>query len=544
MDRINLNKLVLDNTGVHEHLELTFGKATVIQAKNAKGKTTVENAIIALLEGKYKNLVSSGETEGKIMGFFSDNISMVLPLKSDSKQSPTIIENGESLKKPRALLDEWNTHSLKVNDFFAGSGAELEKNQVETLLKLIKISLSPDEVKAICGELPLESEFKALHPLDYIKRLVNEKDGFYYAERAKNTANIQTTNHAMLGLRDRVIEVFNKYQISIDAFNPIEWENISLSETAVKIHEIQKSNEIYLANKKFVDEYPAKLAEMQEQKEMYLKSKHSEFMNAIKDEQNELTQKEIAKGKNIFEVSFGRYESIDAFYAETIRQIEIIQSSLNRWRDEAIENLCNTEDMHDVDNNIEIYRTMLDEKIDKFSAEYEVASAYVINNALVNVDEMLLENSKVESIQKIIPTYKEFKKMESEYEDRKARSEEYNTIIDNLRKLPKVLLQRAEMPIRNLSMNEDKKFVYMTAKGKKVYLDQLSGWEQTQVSYDVAIASMGRINLLIISEWSEIDPDNQKTTINYFIEKGVNLLAIGISNDETLQVKTYNEVIK
>ena len=540
---IQLNKLVLENTGIHDYTEIDFGKVTVIEAKNARGKTTVENAIIALVEGKYKDLVSNEKTDGKITGFFSDNISMSLPLKAGAKSSPTIVKDGSVMNRPRTFFDEWISKSLKVSNFFDGKGADLEKKQVETLLSIIKIKLDESEVKEICGNLPLEQQFKTLHPLEYIKALVNEKDGYFYTERAKNTAQIQTTNHSMLALRDSVIEVFNKYGISIDTFNTEEWQSISLSEKAVKLHETEKQNNIHDEYAKFIVNYDEHLRTIEALNESELNQLKREVQSKTEQETNSLhkslCENCLTKLNILGDV---RTNSIDEFHDSIHRKLDEMKAIVDRWHDESSERVVRITDKHDW--MFEALKEKSEGRIAEAKSKKEIAEKYLAENSIISIESMIAENEKIEAIQKIIPTYKEFKRMESEYTTRKELSEEYNEIIGKLRALPKQLLQRAEMPVKNLSITEDGKFVYKNIHGKGVFLDQLSGWEKIQVSYDVAIASMGEINLLIISDWSEIDRDNQETTINYFIERGINLLAIGISNDEKLKITKYNEVIK
>lgn len=545
MKRVNLQKLILENTGLHEHLEIDFGKVTVVQAKNARGKTTIENAIVALLEGKYKNLISNDAEEGKIFGQFSDNLSVLLPLKQNAKDTPQIIEDNQVLKKTRTVLGEWNPNSLRISDFFNGSGVELEKKQVETLLKIIKIELKPADITDICGEIPFPDRFTAMHPLDYVQFLVNEKDGYYYKERAANTAQIQTIQHSSESLRNSVLNVFNKYGISIDDFDPKPYIEKSLSEMSIELHKKQLANEKYQKAEDFIAVFEEELLKMESQRVEYLANKRNEFSKSY---EAEIKAYEETLIKKLFDVActshnFDKVHSLDHAHDTLNKHFEILHSTINREY-ESLSELLKVKQESNFDNKLTEIDAKLQEKIDAFKQQKTEYEEYIASSEKYDIDVLLAETQKVEAIQKIIPIWTEYRRQIGEYEDRKDSSEYFTDVISKLRKLPKILLQRSEMPVRNLSFNDDGKFVFKNQHGKYVTLDQLSEWEQMQISYDVNIASMGKINLMIIPKWSEIDPDNQKATINYFIEKGVNLLAIGISNDEKIQIKTYNEVVK
>ena len=52
--QIVLNSLKLENTGLHKNLDIKFGKVTIIESKNANGKTTIENSISLTILLRYR----------------------------------------------------------------------------------------------------------------------------------------------------------------------------------------------------------------------------------------------------------------------------------------------------------------------------------------------------------------------------------------------------------------------------------------------------------------------------------------------------------
>jgi hypothetical protein len=384
-----------------------------------------------------------------------------------------------------------------------------------------------------------------MHPLDYIQFLVNEKDGYYYKERAENTAQIQTIQHSSDSLRQAVVSVFNKYNIELDKFDPKPFESISLAENSVDIHKKQNANAEYDKAEAFIASFDDELARMEAQRIEYLENKRNELNKQFADELKAFENDLIRK---LFDVAckphnFEKVVSLDHANETIERHFEVLRTEVSREYEHLKEKLVRQSEQN-FGSKLEDINNQMQVKINNFIMQKASFEEYLKTSEKYDVIGLLEENKKIEAIQKIIPTWREYDRQIREYDDRKESSDTYSEIISKLRKLPKILLQRSEMPVRNLSFNDDGKFVFMNQHGKSVTLDQLSEWEQMQISYDVSIASMGKINLLIIPKWSEIDPDNQKATINYFIERGVNLLAIGISNDEKIQIKTYNEVIK
>lgn len=497
---MKLKELKLNNIGVHKDLTVEFGDFTTISGGNAEGKTTIDNAIIEAIEGCDVPLLSNSEESGSIEVFYDNDLSVKIPFRKDGKCSPEIKQGNMKFAKPRTQLKEWhNDARIRAIDFFSGKGAELKKYQTDTIMSILDIKLDKKEVTKITnGELPLEDFFYGEHPLNYIKRLVNEKDGYYYKKRAENNEGVQTITHSNNTLFKKITEKLDQVGIDPLFFDPNDYRNISVTDEISKMKDLMQENQIIEASKAIVNGY-------EDAKRAILSRKEE----AIKDE------------GELFKFNHGRK-------LETLsKEVERLKKELADAENELAEE---EKTYHSkFEGKLESIRIRFDGELEALEKNLETAKLNS-EKELNDVDSLKSEIDKVQTVKEVLPTYDSWTNGAQEYENMKEYSEELTEIIKKLRKLPSDILKREKLPIEGLSMNEDGEFVIVNSHGTPVLLNQLSGFERLKLSLDVSIARLGEIRALIIPQWSEIDVENKNMIKAYLKERDVQGIAIEVSS--------------
>jgi len=533
-----LKKLKLTNVGIHEQVEIDFGKVfTTVKGANTKGKTTIEKAILDCIESIRENLLSVDKEDGQIILELDDGMKILQPLSNSGKPTARLYQGEMEVKAARTKLKELNTTNIRAIDFFKGEGAKLEREQVETLLSIIKLKLEKKEIENICGELPLSDRFEDLHPLDYINSLTNDKDGFYYTARAENNKSIHTVKHSNDGLYAEIVKVLNELNENIDTIDIDSYVEMNISDEVEKLMQAKDKNQKIIDTKNWIEEFQVKVEKMKKDRDDFLEMKKialtTEFSDTIDADKKKIYEalksdfEEIGKEifeKHDFDTIEGLHESLTGLPTDILDNARTYSKTLNETiakRDKTIE------------DKIDIYRKNLEEKIVEYESHKEPKEKFVKENP-EPIDVTLLQNKidRISKIKEILPTYKVWNKNKVKYESMEERSKELTEIIDTLRKLPKQLLQRSKMPVENLSINDDGKFVYQNNKGKMVPLLALSGFEQTALSLDVSIAKLGKIRTLLIPQWGEIDTENKRLIIRHLHKNKVQGVAIEVGEGD------------
>jgi hypothetical protein len=495
---MKIKRLKLNNIGIHKELDVEFGEFTTITGSNAEGKTTIDNALIEAIEGSDIPLLSNDEESGSIEVLYDNDLSVKIPFRKDEKGSPEIRQGNMRIEKPRTQLKQWhNDARIRAIDFFTGKGAELKKYQTNTILSILKIRLNDSEIREITqGELPLEDFFNGEHPLNYIQRLVNEKDGYYYTARAKNNEGVQTIAHSNSTLFEKIVEQLTAVSLDPAFFDPEDYRTGSVVEKIQTLRTWMDENTLIDNALKFKQEFDNNMRAIESRRAEKIATESKSF-------EAQLGEKVLSASRRV------------ASLKDELAKAEKEYDDLKKGFDASLES--HLKGINQVfDNEVKINNNAL-----------ETAKLHA-DKPKHNVETLQEEIRQLQGVKELLPVYDTWTKGAEEFAKMKTRSEVLTVIIERLRKLPSIILQREKLPIDGLSMNEEGEFVIINSHGTAVGLNQLSGFEKLKLSLDVSIARLGEIRMLIIPQWSEIDVDNKVKIKEYLKAKNVQGVAIEV----------------
>ncbi len=517
---MKLNKLILNNIGIHKLLKVEFGEFTTISGSNAEGKTTIENAIIESIEGSDALLLSNDEETGSIEVLYDNEMSVKIPYRKGGKGSPEIRQGRIKVSKPRTQLEEWhNDAKIRAIDFFDGKGAGRKKYQTNTVLSILSVSLGEDEIQSLTGgELPLDDFFAVDHPLTYIKRLVNEKDGYYYRMRAKNNEGAQTVTHSNNTLYKKISDKLNDANIDPVFFNPDEYKDKSVTSMITELNNRHTQNSKLGTEQEIIDNYETEIQNLNDLESIEIDKKNKEFNNDWESNRKDMQE---------------RLASIPIEIKNFEQQIELLNEKIKGLKDKSKELSKTLSEEQETQNAkalqfITPVKEKYAEKRDALKKDVLLAEKFISENLIVDTADFASQIDAVQAVKEVLPTYDAWLEGAKEYEKMKDRSVRLSEIIDGLRGLPSKILKREKLPIENLTMNNDGNFMIVNSRNMTVALDQLSGFEKIKLSIDISVARLGKIRVLILPQWAEIDPANKVKIKKYLKEKDVQGVAIEV----------------
>lgn len=500
--------MVLKNIGIHKDLEIDFGEFTEIRGKNATGKTTVEKAIMELLDGRQKGILNNKEVDGAIKGEFSGDMAILVPFRKNETLPVKMTYKGVEITSPKKKLREINPTNIRAIDFFNGEGASLNKMQTEILLSLLDIKLEEADIIDIAGEIANPEDFEKLHPLDYINSLIAEGTGFYYKQRHDNNEKIRTFEQTDNTLHTEIAKVLHENAESFDTFKPESYKNVSLSDEIKKVRNIDAGNKVYQQHLAFIEGWDRFFKEKSDAAKEYVDKVKEKCEEEFKSDISLLT---LAIEKNNKEIERLR------------KQNEVSQAEIDAKKSS-----------HDDYTNklVEQAQITADEAMEKYQKQKDDADKYIKENELVETAEFETEIKRIENIKSILPSFVAYTKNKIEYESMVESSDFLTEIITELRKLPKKVLKRSNIPVEGLSIDEEGNFTMLNSYGEEVAIYQLSDTEKLKLSIDVSIARLGEIKILIIPDWHDADRENKIIIKKRLKELGVQ--GIAIAKDDNL----------
>lgn len=179
-DPNRITRLAVTNFGALTEVDIQVPKDTVLTGKKGAGKSTVLEALRAVLTGKglRPDLVKLGEDKATLLVELSDGTVIKRTLKGASTTAALSVEKGGMHPaKPQTFLDALlGPHCFNPVDFFNLSA----QDQASELLALTAVSMTSDEYKELSGDGPLPGVDYDQHPL----RVIADIEKALFADRA------------------------------------------------------------------------------------------------------------------------------------------------------------------------------------------------------------------------------------------------------------------------------------------------------------------------------------------------------------------------
>lgn len=475
---MKISKLKISNTYGISQFELG-GESVELTGSNGTGKSSVIDAIRLALtnNSKRKYIVKRGENEASIYVELDDGTTINRKKRLDKSDYKSIKDgNGNEINSPESFLkDIFTPLQLEPVEFLEMS--EQEQNRI--LLNLIKFDKDKHEfIKEKFGE-----DISWVNYDDSILEILNQiqsKDGAYYQNREEINRNAR---NGQAIINDIAKDIPEKYDAE-------KWRNYTLSD---KYEELNK-----------LKDYNNKIDRSIDYK--------TNYDNTVKGLKGELDTK-LAEIKGIKE---SRKKSLEDSITKLQNQIALYKKDL--------ENLDN-EFLVDENNAQAKY----DQEIAKLSENIKIANEWASKE---KKDTETLENElKVaEEMKGHLNEYDRMINMQDNVKRLNEQSEQLTKKIELARSLPGVILKEAEIPVKNLTVENGVPLV------NGLTISNLSEGEKLMLCVDVALSDNNSLKLILIDGVEKLSEENRKILYDICRQKGLQVIASRTTNNDTLNI--------
>lgn len=475
---MRITKLQIENLYGIEQLELD-GKSIELTGTNGAGKSSVLDAIRLALtnNSRRKYIVKNGETEGRVLVKLDDGITIDRKKRTDKSDYKSIKdENGNEINSPEAFLkDIFTPLQLEPVEFLSMS----EKEQNRILLNLIDFDRDKQEfIKENFGETPSWVDYNE-SILEILNRL-QSKEGLYYQTREDVNRQIRSG-----------LAIINDIAKDIpEGYDESKWRNYTLSD---KYEELTKNKEYNAKIDKCIaykEDYKNKISQLEDRENATLVT-----INANKEKEKAEIQQKIQELENQIALLKKESENLDNKY--------LLEGSAAKQ--------FTIEEKAKLEENVKVANEWADkEKINTEILENELKMAEEMKGHLNEYDRMKDMQEKVDGLQ--------------------STSEALTNKIELARTLPGEILKEANIPVKNLTVENGIPLV------NGLTISNLSEGEKLMLCVDVTLSNPNSLKLILIDGVERLSEANRNELYKICKEKGLQCIATRTTDNTELTI--------
>lgn len=475
---MKISKLKIENLYGIEELELG-DKSVELTGSNGVGKSSVIDAIRLALtnNSKRKYIVKNGEREGRIYVKLDDGITIDRKKRTDKSDYKSIKDvNGNEINSPEAFLkDIFTPLQLEPVEFLNMS--EQEQNRI--LLNLIDFKEDKTEfIKKNFGELPSWVNYN-----DSILEILNQiqsKDGEYYQNREEINRNIR---NGLAIIKDIAKDIPENYDAD-------KWKNYTLSDKYEELNKKKDHNNKIDRSIDYKKNYDDTIKRYKAELDARLVTIKSTIENRKKD-----LEDSILNLKNQIALLEKDLENVDSQY---IIEENKAQATYN-------------EEVAKLEENIKIANEWIaKEKEDTDTLENELKLAEEMKGHLNEYDRMISMQANIDSLN--------------------SQSQALTDKIELARNLPGKILKEANIPVKNLTVENGIPLV------NGLPINGLSEGEKLDLCIDVTLAKENTLKLILIDGIERMSDANKQKIYEKCKNCGVQVISTRTTNEDTLTI--------
>lgn len=475
---MKVTKLKIKNLYGIEELDLD-GKSVELIGSNGVGKSSVLDAIRLALtnNSKRKYIVKKGETEGSVYVELDNGITIDRKKRTDKSDYKSIKDaTGNEINSPETFLkDIFTPLQLEPVEFLSMS--EQEQNKI--LLNLIKFDKDKQEfIKEKFGE-----EIDWVDYSNSILEILNEiqsKDGKYYQTREEINRNARNEQAIV---NDIAKDIPENYDVE-------KWRNYTLSD---KYDELNKKKD-----------YNAKI-----DKSIAYKENYDNTINGYRGEYDS-TIANINTRKN--------------------NEKSNIENSIKEYETKILEL---KKDLENLDNKYGIEemeaKGIFNSKVSKLEENIKVATEWA-EKPKMETETLENELKIAEEMKGHINEYDRMIEKQSHVETLIAQSKSLTDKIELARNLPGQILKEAEIPVKNLTVENGIPLVNNLA------ISNLSEGEKLQLCVDVTLGDENNLKLILIDGTEKLSEENRNKLYAICKERGLQIVASRTTDNTQLNI--------
>ena len=475
---MKISKLKIENLYGIEQLELD-GKSIELTGTNGAGKSSVLDAIRLALtnNSKRKYVVKNGETEGRVLVKLDDGTTIDRKKRTDKSDYKSIKdENGNEINSPETFLkDIFTPLQLEPVEFLSMS----EKEQNRILLNLIEFNKDKKEfIQEKFGEIPSWVNYD-----DSILEILNQlqsKEGQYYQTREDVNREIR---NGMAIINDIAKDIPENYDES-------KWRNYTLSDKYEQLNKDKDFNAKIDKSIAYKEDYTNKISQLEDKENVILVE-----INAKKEEEKNNINNKILEMKNQIALLEKELENIDNKY--------LLQGT-------------------EAKNNTIAEKAKLEENI-KVANEWaakERKTTEVLENELKIAEEMKGHLNE----------YDRMKEMQKKVDNLNVVSESLTNKIELARDLPGIILKEANIPVKNLTVENGVPLV------NGIPVNGLSEGEKLDLCIDITLAKETNLKLILIDGIEKMSKTNKERIYDKCRKAGIQIISTRTTDNPELNI--------
>lgn len=475
---MKITQLKIENLYGIEEIDLN-GKSVELIGSNGVGKSSVLDAVRLALtnNSKRKYIVRNGQTEGRVYVKLDNGITIDRKKRTNKSDYKSIKdENGNEITSPEAFLkDIFTPLQLEPVEFLSMS--EQEQNRI--LLNLIKFDKDKQQfITEKFGENISWVDYS-----DSILEILNQiqaKDGKYYIDREEINRNARNAQAIVNDIAKDIPE----------GYDAEKWRAYSLSTTYSDLNKFKEYNAKIDKSIAYKQNYETTVAG--------LKAKLDSTLAMINNNKSD------------------RKRALNANIADLRNKITLLEKDLQNIDNEFL-----------IDENKA--KADYDQEIARLSENIKIANEWSVKEKL-ETDTLENELKIAEEMKNHLNEYDRMIEMQHNVEKLREQSERLTDKIELARKLPGEILKEVEIPVRNLTVQDNIPLVNGLPVGN------LSEGEKLQLCVDVTLGDKNNLKLILIDGTEKLSEENRNKLYEICKEKGLQVIATRTTDEDILNI--------
>ena len=453
---------------------------------NGTGKTSVLDAIrLALTNRSTRDcIVKKGATEGEIIIETDAGLSITRKPRTNKSDYKSIKQDNREVQNPEAFLSELFSE-LQLNPVAFINMDAKEQNRI--ILDLIEYHWDLNKIREWFGEIPPGVDYQK-HILEVLSQIAAE-NGYYFQQRQDVNRKIR--------FQKQLIEETQKDLP--EKFNAEKWEKYDLQELHARIEQARQYNLQIEKAETLKANYENKIRGFQSLKEI----EEQRLLQGVKDREAEL-------------------------HADIARLEEMLNSSKKE-----LSSLSSV-----ITDKKAVIQANYEKQVAQFNEEVKAFEPYLTKQKC-DIQPMQEEANTVLKMKQLLPQFNKMLQMNKELSELQDISNEYTRKIELARTLPATILNEANLPLGEMSIDGDT--VLIKKPNGELPISNLSEGEKLDLCVDIALKNKTGLQIILIDGVEKLSDTNRKHLYNRCKESGLQFIATRTTDDAELTVIDLGE---
>lgn len=479
---MRITKIMIDSLfGVH-HLELD-GRPVELRGKKGTGKTSVIDSIKYGLTNRSERpyIVNDGANEGEIFIRMDSGADISRKKRPDATSDYlSVKDGGKAVSAPQSFLNEVFM-PLQLNPIEFASWDTKQQNRA--ILSLIHFDWDMTWIQEQFGEIPSGVDYSQ-HILTVLEEIQSKKGDYWKRREAANREEYYK--------RQTIEDMARKFPQGYDVEY---WSAYDIRSRSAELQRIQQENSRIARAKAFYDDYRNKIRGFEAERDIGIAAE-------IAASNNERTSLE---------------RTIERLNAE----IKAAETALAGLEDS-------------LEMKKELLESQFREKVAQLDSDIKVAEEYK-DRTPIDCAAMQEELDRALAMKEYISEYRSMMQMEADRKHLIAESEALTEKIELARRLPGIVLESCEIPIKGLTVVDGEPRI----KGRPIA--NLSSGEKIDLCVDITLAQTGKLDLILLDGAEALDDASREELYARCLAHGVQIIATRTTCDNELLIVELNE---